>query len=116
MVIERAMKIEIKDIGHTVKTPSASLSSDVSCSNCNASCCHYEVMLISDTGVPERHITENEYGVEVMLRLEDGWCSAMDRNTHMCTIYEKRPWVCREFEMASQDCETARYQYMSLKS
>lgn len=99
------MSIKIKDVTDTVKT-------EITCSNCHASCCHYEVTIITDTGVPQRHITENEWGVEVMLRLEDGWCSAMDRNTHMCTIYEKRPWVCREFEMASLDCENARKTYM----
>lgn len=100
------MNIDIKDISESL------INKDITCSNCQASCCHYEVMIISDTGVPVRHITENEWGVEVMLRLEDGWCSAMDRNTHRCTIYEKRPWVCREFEMASADCETARGKYM----
>ncbi len=82
------MSIEIKDI-----TDGEIKAAGITCSNCHASCCHYEVMIISDTGVPERHITENEWGVEVMLRLEDGWCSAMDRNTHMCTIYEKRPYA-----------------------
>ncbi|KZM42127.1 hypothetical protein OA92_13025 [Marinomonas sp. SBI22] len=110
------MKIEITDISNSVTAPLASTPNEVNCSNCHASCCHYEVMLISETGVPERHITENEYGVEVMLRLEDGWCSAMDRHTHMCTIYENRPWVCREFEMASQDCKSARHQYMNTKA
>jgi Fe-S-cluster containining protein len=43
-----------------------------------------------------------------MLRLDDGWCSALDRDTFMCTIYEKRPWNCREFEMGSYDCRTER--------
>ncbi|EGU0150470.1 YkgJ family cysteine cluster protein, partial [Vibrio parahaemolyticus] len=34
-------------------TPS---SSNVSCSNCKACCCRLEVMIISDTGVPEEFI------------------------------------------------------------
>lgn len=38
-----------------------------------------------------------------MLRLEGGWCSALDRDTLMCSIYENRPWNCREFEMGSYD-------------
>ncbi len=43
-----------------------------------------------------------------MQRLDDGWCVALDRETKMCTIYENRPWVCREFEMASYECEVER--------
>ena len=39
-----------------------------------------------------------------MQRDDDGWCTALDRNTLMCTIYENRPLVCREFEMGSQEC------------
>jgi len=65
-------------------------------------------MLISDTGVPEQYITVDNWGGETMLRLEDGWCSALDRETYRCSIYENRPWGCREFEMASYECHTER--------
>jgi len=61
-------------------------------------------MIISDTGVPAEHIATDQWGSESMLRLSDGWCSAIDRNTFRCTIYENRPWVCREFEMGSDEC------------
>lgn len=77
---------------------------EISCSNCQACCCRLEVMIISDTGVPARHIAVDEWGGETMRRLEDGWCSAIDRNTFLCTIYENRPWICREFEMGSDEC------------
>lgn len=77
---------------------------EVSCSNCRACCCRLEVMLITDTGVPERHIARDEWGGETMRRLADGWCSALDRDTFLCTIYENRPWICREFEMGSDEC------------
>ena len=30
----------------------------------------------------------DKWGGETMLRLDDGWCSALDRETYMCTIYE----------------------------
>ncbi|MCP5084941.1 MAG: YkgJ family cysteine cluster protein, partial [Alphaproteobacteria bacterium] len=43
-----------------------------------------------------------------MARLEDGWCSALDRNTMLCMIYEKRPWICREFEMGEYECISER--------
>jgi Fe-S-cluster containining protein len=39
-----------------------------------------------------------------MLRLDDGWCAALDRNSMRCTIYEVRPLICREFETASPEC------------
>ncbi|QJQ96179.1 MULTISPECIES: YkgJ family cysteine cluster protein [Halomonadaceae] len=84
----------------------------ISCSNCHACCCRLEVMLISDTGVPEHHSVSDEWGGEVMARLADGWCSALDRSTMMCSIYENRPWICREFEMGSYECITEREAHM----
>ena len=80
----------------------------VTCSTCAACCCQLEVMLITDTGVPERFIDHDDWGGEVMLRLDDGWCAALDRNTMMCTIYEKRPLICREFEMGDVECLNER--------
>ncbi len=81
----------------------------ISCSNCHACCCRLEVMILTDTGVPEEHIAVDRWGGgETMLRLDDGWCSALDRETYMCTIYENRPWICREFEMGSYECRDER--------
>jgi len=96
------MTIIVKD----VQTP------EVLCSNCQACCCSSEVIIISDTGVPPQHIHMDEHGSESMLRLADGWCSALDRNTMLCTIYENRPWVCREFEMGSYECIQEREEKM----
>lgn len=81
---------------------------EVRCSNCQACCCRLEVMLITDTGVPEHHIQRDDWGGETMARLDDGWCSALDRDTHMCTIYEVRPWVCREVAEGSYECLVER--------
>ena len=81
---------------------------EVTCSNCLACCCRLEVMIITDTGVPETYIATDEWGAETMLRLEDGWCAALDRETLMCSIYENRPWICREFEMGSYECRVER--------
>jgi len=82
--------------------------SKITCSNCQASCCRLEVRIISDTGVPNHHICVDENGSESMLRLEDGKCSALNRDTLLCSIYENRPWVCREFEMGSYECINER--------
>ncbi len=76
----------------------------VTCSTCAACCCQLEVMLITDTGVPERFIETDEWGGDVMARLDDGWCAALDRDSMLCSIYENRPLICREFEMGEADC------------
>jgi Fe-S-cluster containining protein len=65
-------------------------------------------MLISDTGVPEKFVAVDEWGSMTMDRLDDGWCAALDRSTMMCSIYEKRPWICREFEMGGYECLVER--------
>ncbi|SBS67261.1 YkgJ family cysteine cluster protein [Vibrio atlanticus] len=96
------MTIEIKNVTEP----------EVTCANCQACCCRLEVMIITDTGVPEEHIAYDEWGGETMLRLDDGWCSAVDRETLMCTIYENRPWICREFEMGSFECVDQRKDVM----
>lgn len=84
------------------------IQSDVSCQNCEACCCRLEVMLFTDTGVPDRYVLDREGEIPVMRRLEDGWCAALDRNTMMCRIYEVRPLICREFEMGEPDCVDER--------
>jgi Fe-S-cluster containining protein len=85
--------------------------STVTCASCQACCCRLEVMIISDTGVPKQHIAVDEWGGETMLRLEDGWCSALDRDTYRCAIYQQRPWVCREFATGSYECLTERAEH-----
>jgi len=65
-------------------------------------------MLITDTGVPDHLVETDQWGGRTMARLEDGWCAALDRNTMLCTIYQKRPWICREFEMGSYECLAER--------
>jgi len=80
----------------------------ITCSNCQACCCQLEVQILTDTGVPFHYIAHDKWGSEVMKRADDGWCQALDRNTLMCSIYESRPLICREFEMASDECITER--------
>jgi Fe-S-cluster containining protein len=81
---------------------------EVSCLNCQACCCRLEVMLISDTGVPDRYIEVDEWGGRRMARLEDGWCAALDRDSLSCTIYEQRPQICRDFKMGGAECISER--------
>ena len=81
---------------------------ELTCATCRACCCQLEVMLMGDDKVP-RHLThEDAWGGEVMRRLEDGWCVALNRDTMLCTIYERRPDVCREYEMGGLACREER--------
>ena len=89
-----------------------SVDADVSCTRCDACCCRLEVLLISETGVPHHLIELDRWGGEVMIRLDDGWCVALDRNTMMCTIYDRRPLVCREFKMGSYECQVERANFL----
>ncbi len=81
---------------------------DVTCANCEACCCRLKVMLITDTGVPDHFIETDKFGGKSMAQLDDGWCAALDRNTLTCMIYEKRPLICREFEMGEYECIVER--------
>jgi Fe-S-cluster containining protein len=81
---------------------------DVSCARCEACCCRLEVMLISDTGVPEHFVATDAWGGRTMARLDDGWCAALDRHTMQCRIYERRPQVCRDMPMGGQECIAER--------
>lgn len=90
------------------KTLPESPTGSITCSTCRANCCRLEVMLITDTGVPARFIAVDQWGGSTMRQLDDGWCAALDRDTMLCTIYEKRPLICREFEMGSAECLVER--------
>ena len=81
---------------------------EITFANCKACCCRLEVMLITETGVPECYIDTDSWGGRVMARLDDGWCAALDRDTLMCSIYENRPLICREFEMGEYECIAER--------
>ncbi|MBM5573699.1 YkgJ family cysteine cluster protein [Deefgea sp. CFH1-16] len=81
------------------------MSDAVSCSSCKACCCQLEVMLIAgDDDVPAEFIEVDAWGGEIMHRLADGWCAALNRSNMLCTIYAQRPWICREYEAGDSDC------------
>lgn len=94
-------------------TTTAASESQKTCANCLACCCRLEVMLVTDTGVPDRYIDIDAWGGQVMARLDDGWCAALDRKTLLCTIYEQRPLICREFAMGESECITERKEHLN---
>src|ERR1700704_4687683 len=76
----------------------------ITCASCKACCCRLEVMLMSEDDVPLHLTAADRWGGRVMARLEDGWWAALDRDTLRCRIYERRPAICRDYEVGGSDC------------
>ena len=70
-------------------------------------CCHLLVELVAgvDDNVPEELVVEHS-GVRCLEQHGDGACVALDLATRLCTIYERRPQTCRQFERGSGLCRT----------
>ena len=85
-----------------------SVDRDISCTTCKACCCRLEVMLMGEDAPPSRFVETDRWGGQVMARLSDGLCAALDRDTSRCTIYARRPTVCRDFDMGGDDCVAER--------
>ena len=80
----------------------------IQCSRCEATCCRLTVYVMADDPTPDYLVDQDENGMDVMRRLDDGWCTALDRNTMSCSIYALRPQVCRDFDMGGLDCREVR--------
>jgi len=59
---------------------------------------------MGEDDVPAELTRQDPWGGWVMQRLDDGWCAALDRKTMLCTIYGRRPGVCREYPVGEGDC------------
>jgi len=59
---------------------------------------------MGEDAVPEEFVETDKWGGWVMQRLPDGWCVALDRDTMLCTIYDVRPGVCRDYVMGDSEC------------
>jgi uncharacterized protein len=76
------------------------------CTACGK-CCHLLVELtplVDD--VPEEFVVEHA-GVRCMDQTGNGACIALDPATQLCTIYERRPQVCRDFNRGDSLCRRA---------
>lgn len=82
----------------------------ISCADCNACCCRLEVMLQGEDDVPLDMVAYDRWGGWVMARLADGRCVALDRHTFRCTIYARRPTVCRDYAAGDYECLQERLQ------
>lgn len=73
------------------------------CAGCGQ-CCHLLVELMPGVDVvPEAFVVEHD-GVRCLEQHGDGACIALDRVTRLCTIYDDRPQVCRQFDRGSGLC------------
>ncbi len=88
----------------------AAVSTDpaIQCSQCQACCCQLPVLVLPGDAPPEHFLDEDAQGYLIMAKADDGWCVALDRERMCCSIYEQRPFVCREFEMGGGDCAQVR--------
>lgn len=86
----------------------------IDCARCPAICCQLKVILIAGDDPPDQYIDLDEDGHEIMGKSDDGWCAALDRDLMRCSIYERRPFVCREFDMGGADCIEERQRWKSL--
>lgn len=104
-----------------------------SCKSCHSNCCSLEVDLTKSdydklkllgksfhaTKRSDLFIRENPqytdkigyldemYGhtFAVINQGEDGYCNFLDRRTRLCTIYNNRPSICRDFQFNNSLCK-----------
>lgn len=88
--------------------PDEVIDPSVRCEDCSACCCRKEVLLLGDNRVPSHFVTIDAWGAEVMERLDDSWCAALDRQHLRCLIYASRPQLCRDVAMGGAECLAAR--------
>ncbi|WP_127716807.1 YkgJ family cysteine cluster protein [Halobacteriovorax sp. HLS] len=83
---------------------------EINCSSCRALCCRLEVQLIddSDDQVPEEYTTKVNGMYTAMKQAKNGYCIALNTETMLCTIYEQRPFLCREYQAGDYDCMIER--------
>lgn len=91
--------------------PPAASADAVSCDACDAVCCRLTVVLMPEDDVPAHLTTVTEAGLAVMARDEGGWCVAVDGARMCCSIYARRPAICRKFAMGGPYCLDERASY-----
>lgn len=70
---------------------------------------------MGDDDIPVHFTEQDRWEGWIMKRLDDGWCAALDRNTFLCTIYDIRPTICRNYQMGDSDCIEERLLHQSYR-
>lgn len=84
------------------------INHSIDCCDCAAVCCRLDVLLLPGDHVPSWFVTHDDAGIGYMAKHNDGWCVALDRDTMRCTIYQRRPQMCRDFPMGGTSCRDER--------
>ena len=77
-----------------------------SCAACPALCCRLTAQLVPEDEIPNALVRVAADGTRFMAQREDRTCVALQDNR--CTIYEKRPQICRSFEIDGKVCNRTR--------
>lgn len=96
----------------TLQAPEAGNGAAIACDSCRACCCRLEVMLMGEDDVPPELTETDPWGGQVMARLADGWCAALERDTLRCGIYARRPGVCRDYPVGDSECIAERSKFV----
>ena len=76
------------------------------CTSCGGKCCQGIIEVSpSDAIFNDRRLTTDAFGLRAM-QLNGFNCIALKNGK--CSIYDKRPRVCRDFEVGCQRCENYR--------
>ena len=63
---------------------------------------------MAEDDVPPEMTQLDAWGGHIMARFADGWCAALERDTMLCGIYERRPTICRDYLVSGSECIEAR--------
>lgn len=78
------------------------------CDECAALCCRLKVVLAPGDLIPAYLVSKERNSPPILRRDADGWCVALDRVTHRCSIHAQRPATCRRFVMGGGYCRSVR--------
>lgn len=78
----------------------------MSCKGCGRCCRDFFVEIVGGVDdIPDRYVEWNDSnGADGMIRRKNGTCLALDEKTNLCTIYDRRPLVCKQFKKGSAEC------------
>lgn len=84
------------------------------CAGCGT-CCHQTVELAAGIdNVPEAFVVEHD-GVRCLEQRGNGACIALDPLTLLCTIYDRRPEICRRFERGGTLCHAILTRHAAIR-
>ena len=74
------------------------------CLDCGGKCCTGLIVIIEDDEeiFNDDTLTQNQYGLRTMITNKNLKCVALKDGK--CSIYDKRPKVCRDFKIGNECC------------